>query len=211
MLRALVRRSVIVFSLRNRQKKAAAVSKFIGDHQVRTVILSGAGAGTDENGMIVERSIVQAANVLCAFDVKHRQATPFPFAIADGRTLPFRADAADLIVSNAVIEHVGDETDQLDFVSEHVRVGRSCIITTPNRWFPVESHTSAVFRHWSPAWRANRKEFTRLLSRREFRSLLPANAIVSGHLWSATFVAIVPSPHLVSGAAAGGINDGSGA
>jgi hypothetical protein len=89
-----------------------------------------------------------------------------------------------------VIEHVGGEVEQRRFVAEHVRVGRDWVITTPNRWFPVESHTSAVLRHWSPRWRDSRPEFTRLLSLREFRDLLPADARVVGRPWSATFTAM---------------------
>ena len=54
------------------------------------------------------------------------------------------------------------------FVQEHMRVGKAWIITTPNRWFPVESHTSVLLKHWSRQWRSRRSEFTRLLSKREF-------------------------------------------
>ena len=63
------------------------------------------------------------------------------YVVADGRGLPFVDDAFDLVVSNAVIEHVGDEPDQQAFVAEHVRVGRHWAMTTPNRWFPIEAHT----------------------------------------------------------------------
>ena len=68
-------------------------------------------------------------------------------------------------------------------------MARSWVITTPNKWFPVESHTSALFAHWFPSWRARQTAFTRLLSRREFANLLPAGAKVAGHWWSPTFTA----------------------
>src|SRR5215212_914735 len=93
--------------------------------------------------------------------------TPWPFMIADGRDLPFEDQSTDFILANAVVEHVGDEDDQQRFVLEQTRVARAWAITTPNRWFPIESHTSTVLRHWSPRWRAGRSEFTRLLSKRE--------------------------------------------
>jgi hypothetical protein len=79
-------------------------------------------------------------------------------------------------------------------VDEHTRVGRSWIITTPNRWFPVESHTSAVVRHWSPRWSRDRTEFTRLMSKRQFRALLPEGAEVVGRPWSPTFTASYVKP-----------------
>jgi hypothetical protein len=94
------------------------------------------------------------------------------------------------VLSNAVIEHVGGEVDQRAMVAEHCRVGRAWVITTPNRWFPVESHTSVLFKHWSPVWREQRREFTRLLSRREFTSMLPPGTRVLGHRWSPTFTAL---------------------
>jgi hypothetical protein len=100
-----------------------------------------------------------------------------------GRSRPYLVKSADLLLSNAVIDHVGDETDQRQFVGEPVRVGKHCIITTPNRWCQVESHMSAVFGHWSPTWRASRGEFTRLLSLREFRLLLPTGTRVTGRPW----------------------------
>ena len=92
--------------------------------------------------------------------------------------------------SNAVIEHVGDEADQRSFVAEHERVGARWVMTTPNRWCPIESHTGALFRHWSSGWRrAHVAEFTRLLSRAEFADLLPDRATLRGTWWSPTFMA----------------------
>ena len=46
--------------------------------------------------------------------------------------------------SNAVIEHVG-ESDQLLFVNEMLRVSRNMFFFTPNKFFPVESHTNVFF------------------------------------------------------------------
>jgi hypothetical protein len=87
---------------------------------------------------------------------------------------------------------VGGEAEQDRFVAEHVRVGTHWIITTPNRWFPVESHTRTVLRHWSPAWRATRAEFTRLLSLAELRAMLPPGTTTLGSPASATFMALSP-------------------
>lgn len=110
--------------------------------------------------------------------------------MADATRMPYRDQAVDMVLSNAVIEHVGGEASQAAMVAEQVRVGRHWVITTPNKWFPVESHTSAVLRHWSPRWRAGRSEFTRLLSRREFRRLLPPGTRVIGYPWSPSFTAL---------------------
>jgi len=183
------RRAVLTFSIRSRQRKAALIGRFLTDHDLRTSIFVGCSPETNANEGIVERAVAERTTVLASCDVLF--ATPsWPFVLADARAMPFADGAADVLVANAVIEHVGDETDQRQFVAEHLRVGRAWVITTPNRWFPVESHTASVLRHWSPRWRAGRAEFTRLLSLREFRDLLPPGTVVVGRPWSATFTAL---------------------
>ncbi len=68
----------------------------------------------------------------------------------DGRALPFRDAAFDVVFSNSVIEHVGDAASQKRFAAEVARVGRGYWIQTPNRWFPVEQHLLTPFVHWLP-------------------------------------------------------------
>lgn len=71
----------------------------------------------------------------------------------DGRALPFRDGAFDLVFSNSVIEHVGDAASQRRFAGEVARVGRAYWVQTPNRWFPVEQHLLTPLVHWLPrAW-----------------------------------------------------------
>lgn len=69
--------------------------------------------------------------------------------IADGSALPFQDRRFDVVVSNAVLEHVGSAENQRAFCAELCRVGRRVFITTPNRYFPVEHHTAIPFLHWS--------------------------------------------------------------
>ncbi len=71
----------------------------------------------------------------------------------DGRALPFRNGAFDIVFSNSVIEHVGDAASQERFAREVARVGCAYWVQTPNRWFPVEQHLLTPFVHWLPrAW-----------------------------------------------------------
>jgi hypothetical protein len=69
---------------------------------------------------------------------------------ADGRRLPFADGEFDVTFSNAVLEHVGDATDQRAFVRELCRVSQRVFLTTPNRWFPLEVHTLLPLVHWLP-------------------------------------------------------------
>lgn len=72
---------------------------------------------------------------------------------ADGRRLPFKDAAFDIVFSNSVIEHVGTRADQRLFASEIARVGRSYWVQTPNRRFPFELHLMMPLIHMLPrAW-----------------------------------------------------------
>ena len=122
----------------------------------------------------------------------------------DGRFLPFRDGAFDVVFSNSVIEHVGDAASQERFAREVARVGRAYWVQTPNRWFPVEQHLLTPLVHWLPkrwqgaivrrgtVWSAltrpspDRREFyiehflhdIRLLSFRQVQRLFPGARIV---------------------------------
>ena len=105
---------------------------------------------------------------------------------ADGRDLPFLTHEFDLVFSNAVIEHVGDKTDQNDFFRETDRVGRNWIVTTPNRLFPVESHTQVLFKHMNSNWKHS--SFSRLLSKRDLLQIIPMGSRIIGRWFSPTFI-----------------------
>ena len=122
----------------------------------------------------------------------------------DGRALPFRDRAFDIVFSNSVIEHVGGRDSQEQFAREVARVGRAYWVQTPNRRFPVEQHLLTPFVHWLPrAWQRavvprftlwsavvkvteDRRRFylehylkdVRLLDARQVRALFPGARIV---------------------------------
>jgi 2-polyprenyl-3-methyl-5-hydroxy-6-metoxy-1,4-benzoquinol methylase len=66
-----------------------------------------------------------------------------------GGMFPFKDNAFDWVFSNSVIEHVGDNDAQLKFVNEMLRVGKNVFFTTPNKYFPIETHTNVLFLHWN--------------------------------------------------------------
>ncbi len=173
---------------RNRARKSRFMDEYGHRHQVRTVLLVGAGGADRPWENQVERAIAADADLAVWCGIERRDDLT-PYVVCDARALPFRTGAVDLVFSNAVIEHVGGVADQAALITEHSRVGRTWALTTPNRWFPVEAHTRALFRHWLPAWRRQRNEFTRLLSRGELRALLPPRAGIAGTTVSPTLTA----------------------
>ncbi|OGT38057.1 MAG: hypothetical protein A3F11_03000 [Gammaproteobacteria bacterium RIFCSPHIGHO2_12_FULL_37_14] len=73
------------------------------------------------------------------------------FKFGDARKLPFDDKSIDVVFSSAVLEHVGTLNNQRGMISECLRVARKGIyLTTPNRWYPIETHTSIPFIHWLP-------------------------------------------------------------
>lgn len=101
----------------------------------------------------------------------------------------FDAKSFDVVYSNSVIEHVGDEKKQSAFASEVHRLADAFWIQTPSTRFPLEVHTRVPF-YWSlperfrerlvenwgrklPAWTEMIKG-TRVLSEDRMRELFPS-------------------------------------
>jgi ubiquinone/menaquinone biosynthesis C-methylase UbiE len=73
------------------------------------------------------------------------------FIRANGLDLPFKNGSFDYVHSSAVLEHVGQQRKQAQFLREIWRVARKGVfVTTPNRGFPVEFHTVLPLLHWLP-------------------------------------------------------------
>lgn len=100
----------------------------------------------------------------------------------------FGAGSFDLVFSNSVVEHVGDDAHQEAFAAAVRRLAPSYWVQTPSRWFPLEAHTgmpfwwqtpevvrAAIQRRWEqklPAW-SRMIAGTRVLSRERLQELFP--------------------------------------
>ncbi len=139
-----------------------------------------------------------------------RRLYPRPrYAVFDGCSLPFADKSFDLVFSNAVIEHVLGQDRQAQFAREIMRVGKSWFVTTPNYWFPFESHYHLPFIQFLP--RPLRREYNRLfgahiprgsvqelalLSAGQLACLFPTSTIrkVRVTFWPETLVAYYVDP-----------------
>lgn len=72
--------------------------------------------------------------------------------------LPFLDRSFDVVLTNHVIEHVGDESAQRAHLAEIRRVLKEdgvCYLAVPNRWMLVEPHYRLAFLSWlPPSWRS---------------------------------------------------------
>lgn len=154
-------------SLRNRRRKLALFLETMRPGPETRVVDVGVGDtpfGT-EPGLAATHNFFEALypwpdRITAVSDVPLPNfAQAFPSVrtvVANGLELPFADDEFDIAFSNAVVEHVGGRDGQRRFVSELCRVAPRVFVSTPNRWFPVETHTLVPFVHWLPPRHAHR-------------------------------------------------------
>ena len=59
--------------------------------------------------------------------------------------------SCDLVVSNATIEHVGNTLNQKKMLENVIKLTKKIfVITTPNKFYPIELHTKIPLIHWFP-------------------------------------------------------------
>lgn len=90
-----------------------------------------------------------------AVDVVDSRATAegFRYVTVHGTALPFPDSTFDVVISNHVIEHVGDIMAQRHHLAELHRVLNSdgvCYLAVPNRWMLIEPHYRLAFLSWWP-------------------------------------------------------------
>ena len=116
------------------------------------------GASADEHpasNLLEKRYPYPSRLCALAFDYLPALRQQFPgirLVRGDARALPFAAESFDLVYCHAVVEHLGRREQQAAFLREALRVARrGVLVTTPNRWHPIESHTGLPLLHWLPS------------------------------------------------------------
>lgn len=77
----------------------------------------------------------------------------YDFKQISGVNLPFSNEEFDVIITNHVIEHVGEIEAQLDHLKEIKRILKKdeiAYLAVPNRWMLIEPHYQHVFLSWLP-------------------------------------------------------------
>lgn len=98
----------------------------------------------------------------------------YSFHLVQGTQLPFQDDSFDVVLSNHVIEHVGEQAEQLAHLAELRRVltpGGVGYLAVPNRWMLVEPHYRLAFLSWLP--RRWRSRYLRLWRKGDFYDCEP--------------------------------------
>jgi len=119
-----------------------------------TIIDIGVSDKENEGANFLEKSYPWPSQITCAGighgdEIVKRYPVKFK-SISPNEPLPFADKSFDIATSNAVLEHVGGTRERQRFILEHLRVAKRVFITVPNRWFPIEHHTSIPLMHFYP-------------------------------------------------------------
>jgi hypothetical protein len=110
------------------------------------------------------------------------------FQVNPHQPLPFKDREFDVAFSNAVVEHTGNRSQQEFFIREICRVAKNVFIVTPNRGFPIETHTGLPLIHYLPKkifrkiLKGTKLEYwsyednLNLLNFHEFKEMFPSSA-----------------------------------
>jgi len=146
--------------------------------------------GTEYNWNLVENDYHVTIVNLPGTNKHAKDTKKYKFIFADATNLSdlFEDKSFDVVFSNSVIEHVGDDKNVERFAKEVKRLGKAYWIQTPSKKFPIEPHTGFPF-YWYlppsirmklldrwekklPAW-TNMIRGTRLITEEHMRKLFP--------------------------------------
>ncbi|MFH7766811.1 class I SAM-dependent methyltransferase [Acinetobacter sp. BSP-28] len=77
----------------------------------------------------------------------------YNFQLVSDTKLPYADNFFDIVISNHVIEHVGEKQQQqehLDEINRVLKPGGILYLAVPNRWMLIEPHYQLIFLSWLP-------------------------------------------------------------
>jgi SAM-dependent methyltransferase len=98
----------------------------------------------------------------------------YNFKLVSGVKLPFADETFDVLITNHVIEHVGDYSAQCEHLKEIRRVLKKNAIgylAVPNRWMLIEPHFKLIFLSWLP--KKLRTPYLKLMKKGDFYDCEP--------------------------------------
>ncbi|UBB24483.1 class I SAM-dependent methyltransferase [Pseudoxanthomonas japonensis] len=101
----------------------------------------------------------------------------YGFTLVDGTTLPFDSNTFDIVISNHVIEHVGERNAQLHHLLEISRVmtESGCVyLAVPNKWRLIEPHYRLPLLSWLPLGVAD--AYLRIAGKADHYDCIPLSA-----------------------------------
>lgn len=156
-----IRQSHATLDLPSRDWKARKIERLLGlDGRPQSLKVLDVGTGSGGIAHYFAQRRQPRCDVTSA-DVRDNRLLRdgYTFLQVDGVQLPFEDASFDVVISNHVIEHVGDATAQCDHLRELRRVLKKDgvgYLAVPNRWMLIEPHYRLMFLSWWPhGWRTS--------------------------------------------------------
>ena len=162
------RQAHAVLDLESRKLKALKIERLLDLKPCNTrlkILEIGCGSGGISHYFATHPSI---ACEVTAVDVQDNRRVHGNYKYIDVHSieLPFDNSYFDIVITNHVIEHVGDKPEQLGHLKEIHRVlkedGKG-YLAVPNRWMVIEPHYRLAFLSWLP--RVLRTPYLRVMGR----------------------------------------------
>lgn len=170
------RKGHVVRDLASRRHKALKIERLLGllpEGRRRRFLEIGCGSGGISHYFATHPLLALEVDAVDVTD--SRGVTDgYHFQRVSDTRLPFDEATFDVVLTNHVIEHVGEKSDQRHHLAEVHRVlrdGGACYLAVPNRWMLVEPHYRLVFLSWLP--RRMRTPWLRLWRRGNFYDCMP--------------------------------------
>lgn len=166
----------VSLDLASRHAKALKIERLLGlatMPQPLHLLEIGTGAGGIAHYFATHPQLRCEVNAVDVVD-NRQVAEGYTFRQVQGVELPFADASFDVVISNHVIEHVGDASAQARHLTEIRRVLKPSgvgYLAVPNRWMLVEPHYRLMFLSWWPRdWRT---AYLRLWRKGEFYDCEP--------------------------------------
>lgn len=149
------RQAHAVIDLASRQPKAVKIERLLGlmpKAEPLQLLEIGTGAGGIAHYFGTHPKLDCKVTAVDVNDNRQVQ-EGYDYLQVQGVDLPFDDERFDVVISNHVIEHVGDQAAQRDHLREVRRVLRGdgiAYLAVPNRWMLVEPHFKLPFLSWLP-------------------------------------------------------------
>lgn len=149
------RKPHVVMDAKSRRYKALKIERLLNltafDQPIHMLEI-GTGSGGIAHYFAIHADLVCNVNAIDVVDSRAFQES-FSFELVRGIDMPFADNSFDVVLTNHVIEHVGDRSQQLAHLEEIRRVLKSTgigYLAVPNRWMLVEPHYKLAFLSWLP-------------------------------------------------------------
>lgn len=122
-------------------KKIISVLKEFKCLKTSKVLDIGVGYG------VITSELTQHCKKVVGIDVidARKQITGYQFKKVKNTVLPFKDNYFDIVISNYVLEHVKDQKEHINEIYRVLKKGGICYLTTPNKFWLIESHYKLPF------------------------------------------------------------------